>query len=72
MRKNALQTFKNFNSPIRENLGKVLAVFHRMYVKPQPMTTAKHKFQKLAFNPANQKLVLILEELQKRAKDAFG
>ena len=36
------------------------------------METAKHKFQKLVFNPANQKLVDFLDELQKLAKDAFG
>ena len=36
------------------------------------MATAKHKFQKLVFNPANQKLVNLLDELQKLAKDAFG
>ena len=36
------------------------------------MATAEHKFQKLAFNPANQKLVDFLDELQKLAKDAFG
>ena len=36
------------------------------------MATAKHKFQKLVFNPANQKLVDFLDELQKLAKDAFG
>ena len=36
------------------------------------MATAKHKFQKLVFNPANQKLVYFLDELQKLAKDAFG
>ena len=36
------------------------------------MATAKHKFQKLFFNPANQKLVYFLDELQKLVKDAFG
>ena len=36
------------------------------------MATAAHKFQKLVFNPANHKLVDFLDELQKRAKDAFG
>ena len=36
------------------------------------MATTKHKFQKLVFNPANQKLVDFLDELQKLAKDAFG
>ena len=57
MRGDALQTFKNINGPTRENLGEILAVFRRKYVKPQSMATAKHKFQKLVFNPANQKLV---------------
>ena len=72
MRGDALQTFKNINGPTRENLGEILAVFRRKYVKPQSMATAKHKFQKLVFNPANQKLVYFLDELQKLAKDAFG
>ena len=36
------------------------------------MATAKQKFQKLVFKPANQKLVDFLDELQKLAKDAFG
>ena len=36
------------------------------------MATAKHKFQKLVFNPENQKLVDFLDELQKLARDAFG
>ena len=72
MRGDALQTFKNSNGSTRKNLGEILAVFRRKYVKPQSMATAKHKFQKLVFNPANQKLVDFLDELQKLAKDAFG
>ena len=36
------------------------------------MATAKHKFQRLVFNHANQKLIDFLNELQKLAKDAFG
>ena len=43
-----------------------------MYVKPQSMATAKHKFQTPLFNPANQNLVGFLDELQKVAKDTFG
>ena len=35
------------------------------------MATAKHKFQKLVFKPANQNLIDYLDELQKLAKDAF-
>ena len=72
IRGDALQTFKNINSPTREKLGEILAVFRRKYVKPQSMATAKNKFQKLVFNPANQKLVDFLDALQKLAKNAFG
>ena len=36
------------------------------------MSTAKHKLQKLVFNPANKKLVDFLDELQKLARHAFG
>ena len=72
MKGDALQTFKNINGPTRENLGEILSVFRRKYVKPQSMATAKHKFQKLVFNPANQKLVDFLDELKRLAKNAFG
>ena len=72
MRGDALQTFKNINGPTREHLGEFLAVFRRKYIKPQSITTAKHKFQKIVFKPANHKLVDFLDELQKLAKDAIG
>ena len=72
IRGDALQTFLKINGPTRENLEKILAVFRRKYVKPQSMAKAKHKFQKLVFNPTNQKLVDFLDELQKLAKVAFG
>ena len=72
MREDALQTFKIINGPTREKLGEILGVFRRKYVKPKSMATAKHKFQKLVFNQANQKLVDFLDELQKLAKDSFG
>ena len=72
MRGDALQTFKNITSPNRENLLEILTVFRRKYVKPQSIATAKQKFQRLVFNPANQKLIDFLDELQKLAKDAFG
>ena len=45
MRGDALQTFKNVNGPTREDMGEILAVFQRKYVKPQSMPTVKHKFQ---------------------------
>ena len=44
MKGDALQTFENIIGPNRENLGEILAVFRRKYVKPQPMATTKHKF----------------------------
>ena len=56
MRGDALKTFKNFTSPNRANLGDILTMFRRKYVKPQSMATAKVKFQPLVFNAANQKL----------------
>ena len=68
MRGDALQTFENINDPTRKNLGEILAVFRRKYVKPQSMATTKGKFRKFVFNPANQKLVDFLDELQKLAK----
>ena len=72
MRGDALQTFKNISSPNRKNLGEILTVFRRKYGKPPSMAAAKHKFQRLVFNPANQKLIDFIDELQKIAKDAFG
>ena len=72
MRGDALQTFKNITSPNREKFGEILTVFRRKYVKPQSMARAKHKFQRLVFNPTNQILIDFLDELQKLAEDAFG
>ena len=50
----------------------ILPVFRRKDVKAQLMPTAKHKIQKLVFNPANQNLVDFLDGLQKLVKYAFG
>ena len=72
MRGDALQTFKNSTSPNKEKLGEILTVFHRKYKKLQSRATVKHKFQRMVFNPANQKLIAFLDELQKLAKVAFG
>ena len=72
MRGNALQTFKNITSSNRENLGGTLIVFRRKYVKPQSMATAKNKYKRVVFNPANEKTTDFPDELQKLAKDAIG
>ena len=63
MRGDALQTFKNISSRNGENLTEILTVFRRKYVKPQAMATAKHEFQRLVFNPANQNLIDFLGDL---------
>ena len=55
MRGDALQTLGNNNGLTLENLAEILAIIRRKYVKPESMATAKHKFQKLVFNPANHK-----------------
>ena len=68
----ALQTFKNISSSNRENLAEILTGFRRKYVKAQSVATAKHNFQQLVFNTANQKVFGFLVELQKLAKTAFG
>ena len=36
------------------------------------MARAKHKFQRLIFNPANQKLFHLLDEFQNLSENAFG
>ena len=72
LRSRALQTFKNISISSRENLAEILAVFHRTTLKPQSMAATKHKFQRLVLNPLKQKLVDLLDELQKLAKDSFG
>ena len=59
----ALQTFKNITSPNREILGEILTVFCRKCVKPQSMATAKQKFQRQVFNPANLNLIDFIDEL---------
>ena len=41
-------------------------------MKLQSMATAKHKFQRLAFNPANENLIEFVDELQNLSTDAFG
>ena len=64
--------FKNITSPNIENLGEILTVFRRKYVKPQSMAEAEHKFQRLICNRAKEKVIEFLDELQKLANDAFG
>ena len=72
LRKNALQTFRNFNTANRHTLEDILAVFRRKYVKPESQATAKHKWHRLVFDPNTMKLPDFLEELNQGAEKAFG
>ena len=72
MRGDTLKTFKNITSLNRKKLGEILTVLRRKYVEPESMATAKHKFPRLVYNPANQKIIDFLDELRKLAKNAFG
>ena len=68
----ALKTFKNIQRTPKTTLEDMLKVFRRKYVKPESSASAKHRFNRLAFDPENQKLLDFLEELQESAEKAFG
>ena len=72
LRKEALQTFRNINALNKKTLNDVLIVFRRKYVKPESQATAKHKWQKLTFDPNTKSLRDFLEKLNERAEKAFG
>ena len=71
MRGDALQTFRTISSPAEKKLAEIFTVFRRKHLRPQPMATAKQKFQRLVFNPMKQKLIDFLDELQKLAENAI-
>ena len=68
----ALKTFKNIQRTTNTTLEDILKVFRRKYVKPESSASAKHRFNRLSFDPENQKLPDFLEELQESAEKAFG
>ena len=68
----ALKTFKNIQRTPNTTLDDILKVFRRKYVKPESSASAKHRFNRLSFDPENQKLPNFLEELQESAEKAFG
>ena len=61
MRGDALQTFKNITSPNRVNLGEILTVFRRKYVKPQSMATAKTKIPTTSFQSSEPEVECFFE-----------
>ena len=60
----ALKTFKNIQRTPSTTLEDILKVFRRKYVKSESNASAKHQFNRLFFDPENQKLPDFLEELQ--------
>ena len=68
----ALKTFKKIQRTPTTTLEDILKVFRRKYVKPESSASAKHRFNRLFFNPENHKLPDFLEELQESAEKAFG
>ena len=68
----ALKTFKNIQRTPTTTLEDILKVFRQKYVKPESSASAKHRFNRLFFDPENQKLPDFSEELQESAEKAFG
>ena len=68
----ALKTFKNIQRTPTTTSEDILKVFRRKYVKPESSASAKHRFNRLFFDPENQKLPDFLEELEESAEKAFG
>ena len=72
VRKEALQAFRNINASNTKILDNVLIVFGRKNFKPESQATAKHKWNKITFNPNTKLLSDFLEELNECAEIAFG
>ena len=68
----ALKTFKNIQRTPSTTLEDILVVFRRKYIRPKSSASAKHRFNRLMFQPENQKLPGFLEDLQESAEKAFG
>ena len=67
-----LKTFKNIQRTPSTTLEEdILKFFRKKYVKPESSASAKHRFNRLFFDPENQKLPDFLEELQESAEKAF-
>ena len=66
-----LKTCKNIQRTPTTTLEDILKIFRRKYVKPESSASAKHRFNRLAFDTENQKLPDFLEELQKSAEKTF-
>ena len=63
----ALKTFKNIQRTPTTTLEDILKVFRRKYVKPESSASAKHRFNRLFFDPENQKPPDFLEDFPEKA-----
>ena len=68
LRSLALKAFKNIQRTPTTTLEGTLKVFCRKYVKTESSASTKHRFNRLYFDPENQKLPDFLEELQESAE----
>ena len=72
LRKEAPQTFGIISASNKKTLDDVLFVFHRKYVKPESQATAKHKWQKVMFDPTTKLLFDFLEQLNESNEKTFA
>ena len=68
----ALKTFKNIQRTPNTTLEDILKVFRRKYVKSESSAFAKHRFNRLSFDPENQKLSNSLKNSKKAPRKRLG
>ena len=66
----ALKTIKNIHRTPTTTLGDILNVFKIKYVKPESSASAKHTFNRLSFDPENQKLPDFLEKISGERRES--
>ena len=71
LRSLALKTFENIQRSPTTTLEDILKDFRNKYVEPESSASAKHRFNRLAFDPENQKLPDFLDEFHESAEKAF-
>ena len=71
LRGSALKTFRNIQRSPNTTLEDILNVFRRKYLKPESSASAKHRFNRLSFDPEIQKLPVFLEKLRESAEKVF-
>ena len=70
LRGDALQTFRNLPVKNKNTLHEISAAFRRRYTKTQSQATARCEWDRLTFDPTQQKFQDFLEQYQELARDA--